>query len=84
MCASWTIQHGQRLTTRPERNFAHKEVTNYVKPKERLIADRNESEGIEPRNRFVALGQGFQSSEASISAGVKGESKETCRGQRPW
>jgi len=49
---SWTIQPGQSLTSRPEQNFAHMEVTKYAEPKERQIVDHNESEGIEPRNVY--------------------------------
>ena len=48
--ASWTIQPGQSLTSRPEQNFAYMEVTKYVEPKGWQIIDHNESEGIEPRN----------------------------------
>ena len=32
---SWTIQPGQRLTTRPELNSEHKELTNCAKSEER-------------------------------------------------
>jgi len=35
MCASWTIQPGQRLAAGPERNSAYEEVTNHAKPEER-------------------------------------------------
>jgi len=48
--ASWLIQPGQSLTSRPEQNFAHMEVTKYVEPKGRQIIDHNASEGVEPRN----------------------------------
>jgi len=68
---SWTIQPGQRLTTRPELNSEHKEVTNYAKPEERQVIDHNASEGIEPRNDFIALGEGFVVPEVSIAACVK-------------
>ena len=50
MQISWTIQPGQRLTTRPELNFAREEVTSHVKPKGGRMIGRNASEGIEPRN----------------------------------
>jgi hypothetical protein len=50
MWASWLIQPGQSLTSRPEQNFAHREVTNCVKPKERRIVGHNESEGMKLRN----------------------------------
>ncbi len=45
--ASWTIQPGQKLTTRPELNFACREVMNYAEPKKRRIVGHNESEGIQ-------------------------------------
>jgi len=51
MWASWLIQPGQSLTSRPEQNFAHREVTNCVKPKGWRIVGHNESEGMELRNR---------------------------------
>jgi len=51
MWASWLIQPGQRLTTRPERNFAHSEATSCVKPKGWRIVSHNESEGMKLRNR---------------------------------
>ena len=41
MWASWPIQPGQSLTSRPERNFAHNEVTSYVEPKGRRIIGHN-------------------------------------------
>jgi hypothetical protein len=50
MQISRTIRPGQRLTTRPEQNFAHREVTNCVKPKGWRMVGHNASEGIEPRN----------------------------------
>ena len=50
MQISRTIRPGQRLTTRPEQNFAHREVTNYVMPKGWRMVGHNASEGIEPRN----------------------------------
>ena len=49
------------------------EVTKYVKPKKRQIVDHNASEGIEPRNSFIALGEELSMSEASITACAKGE-----------
>ena len=51
MWASWLIQPGQSLTSRPEQNFAHMAVTNCVKPKEWRIVGHNESEGMKLRNR---------------------------------
>ncbi len=51
MWTNWTIQSGQSLTSRPERNFAHMEVTKYVKPKGWRIIGHNESEGMQLRNR---------------------------------
>jgi len=42
MWTNWTIQPGQSLTSRPEQNFAHMEVTKYVKPKGwRIIGHRD-------------------------------------------
>ena len=49
------------------------EVTRYAKLKERRMISRNKSEGIKPRNLFIALGQEFLHSEASIVAHVNGE-----------
>ena len=46
MWASWIIQPGQSLTSRPEQNFACRAVTNCVKPKGWRIVGHNESEGI--------------------------------------
>jgi len=37
------------------------------------MVSHNVSEGVEPRNMFVALGQGFLHLEASITAHVNGE-----------
>jgi hypothetical protein len=51
MWTSWTIQPGQSLTSRPEQNFAHMEVTKYVKPKEWRIVGHNESEGLKLQNQ---------------------------------
>jgi len=51
MWTNWTIQSGQSLTSRPEQNFAHMEVTKYVKPKGWRIIGHNESEGMQLRNR---------------------------------
>ena len=51
MWASWTIQPGQRLTTRPEQNFARRAVTNCVEPKGWRIVGHNESEGLKLRNQ---------------------------------
>jgi len=39
---------------------------------------------LSPEINIIALGQGFQLLEASIAAGVNGESVATCRGLRPW
>ena len=49
------------------------EVTRYAMLKERRMVSHNVSEGIEPRNMFVALGQGFLHPEASIATRVIGE-----------
>ena len=69
---SWTIQPGQRLTTRPEQNFACKEATNYVKPEGWRVIGHNASEGIEPRNfSSSSQGQGFHCLEASSTARAK-------------
>ncbi len=51
MWASWLIQPGQSLTSRPEQNFACRAVTNCVEPKGRRIVGHNESEGLKLRNR---------------------------------
>ena len=50
MQISRTIRPGQRLATRPEQNFARREVTNCVKPEGWRMIGHNASEGIEPRN----------------------------------
>jgi hypothetical protein len=71
---SWTIQPGQRLTTRPERNFEHKEVTNCAEPEQRQMIGRNASEGMEPRKRFLLhRARGSFYPEASIAACDYGE-----------
>ena len=70
---SWTIQPGQRLTTGPEQNSEHKEVTNCAEPEQWQAIDHNASEGIEPRNYFTALGEGLVVPEASIAACATGE-----------
>ena len=49
------------------------EVTRYAVLKERRMVSHNESEGVEPRNLCIALGQGFLHFEASIAAHVNGE-----------
>ena len=51
MWASWLIQPGQSLTSRPEQNFACRAVTNCVEPKRWRIVGHNESEGMQLRNR---------------------------------
>jgi hypothetical protein len=51
MWTNWTIQSGKSLTSGPEQNFAHMEVTKYVKPKGWRIVGHNESEGMKLRNR---------------------------------
>jgi hypothetical protein len=48
-------------------------VTRYAKLKERRMVSHNVNEGVEPRNLFIALGQEFLHSEASIAAHVNGE-----------
>ena len=45
------IGTGQSLTSRPERNFAHSEVTSCVEPKGWRIVGHNESEGMQLRNQ---------------------------------
>jgi len=50
MWTSWLIQPGQSLTSRPEQNFACREVTNCVEPKRWRIVGHNESEGMQLRN----------------------------------
>ena len=49
------------------------EVTRYAELKERRMVSHNVSEGVEPRNMFVALGQEVHYSEASITTHDKGE-----------
>jgi hypothetical protein len=49
------------------------EVTRYAVLKERRMVSHNVSEGVEPRNMFVALGQGFLHPEARIAAHDIGE-----------
>ena len=49
------------------------EVTRYAMLKERRMISHNVSEGVEPRNMCIALGQGFLHPEASIAAHVNGE-----------
>ena len=51
MWTNWSIQSGQSLTSRPERNFAHSEVTSCVEPKGWRIVGHNESEGMQLRNQ---------------------------------
>jgi hypothetical protein len=49
------------------------EATRYARLKERRMVSHNVSEGVEPRNLCIALGQGLLHSEASIAVRVKGE-----------
>jgi len=49
------------------------EVTRYAVLKERRMVSHNVSEGVEPRNLVIALGQGFLHSEASSAARDNGE-----------
>ena len=49
------------------------EATRYAVLKERRMVSHNVSEGVEPRNLCIALGQGFLHSEVSIAAHVNGE-----------
>jgi hypothetical protein len=49
------------------------EVTRYAVLKERRMVSHNVSEGVEPRNMFVALGQEVLYSEASIATHDRGE-----------
>ena len=49
------------------------EVTRYAKLKERRMVSHNVSEGVEPRNMCIALGQEFHHSEASTAAHDKGK-----------
>ncbi len=49
------------------------EVTRYAKLKERRMVSHNVSEGIEPRNMCIALGQGFLHPEARIATRDTGE-----------
>jgi len=51
MWASWLIQPGQSLTSRPEQNFVRRAVTNCVEPKGWRIIGHNESEGLKLRNQ---------------------------------
>jgi len=49
------------------------EVTRYAALKGRRMVSHNVSEGVEPRNLCIALGQGFLHPEASIAAHDIGE-----------
>jgi len=49
------------------------EVTRYARLKERRMVSHNVSEGVEPRNMCIALGQGLLHSEASNAASDNGE-----------
>jgi hypothetical protein len=49
------------------------EVTRYAVLKERRMVSHNVSEGVEPRNLCIALGQGFLHSEASSATHDNGE-----------
>jgi len=49
------------------------EVTRYAALKERRMVSHNVSEGVEPRNMCIALGQEFHHSEAGIAAHDIGE-----------
>jgi hypothetical protein len=84
MLTSWTIQPGQRLTTRSERNFAREEITNHVRPKERRMIGRNASEGIEPRNLHRRAGPKVSSPGSQERDMRVGEYATTCRGLSPW
>jgi hypothetical protein len=70
---SWTIQPGQRLATRPELNFAYKEVTNYAEPKGGWLSAITQVKVLSPEIYIVTLGQGFHFLEASTAACAKGE-----------
>ena len=48
-------------------------VTRYAMLKERRMVSHNVSEGVEPRNLCIALGQGLLHSEASSAARDNGE-----------
>jgi len=74
MWTSWLIQPGQRLTTRPEQNFARREVTNCVEPKEWRIVSHNESEGLKLRNHT-------QLHRAKVSTNLKPVSLHTLTGE---
>ena len=84
MQISWTIQPGQRLTTRPELNFAREEVTNHVGPKGRRMIGHNASEGIEPRNCHRRIGPRVSWSGSQQRAVRQGERDTPCRGLSPW
>jgi len=81
---SWTIQPGQRLTTRPERNFAREEATNHVRPKGRRMIGHNASEGIEPRNSPCCTGPRVSWSGSQQRDVRYGECGAPCRGRSPW
>ena len=49
------------------------EVTRYTVLKESRMVSHNVSEGVEPRNMVIALGQGFLHPEASIVTHVNGK-----------
>ena len=84
MQISWTIQPGQRLTTRPELNFAREEATNHVRPKGRRMIGRNASEGIEPRNCHRRIGPRVSWSGSQQRDTRQGECAAPCRGLSPW
>jgi len=85
MWASWLIQPGQSLTSRPEQNFACREVANYAKPKRRRIVGHNESEGMEPP-KFATLheAKGFMAWKPVSLHALEVSVSAACRGLSPW
>jgi hypothetical protein len=66
--ASWENQPGQRLTTRPELNSAHWEVTNVRSRREGGLSAVTQVKVLSPEITIDAQGQRFHFLEASIAA----------------
>jgi len=84
MQISWTIQPGQRLTTRPEQNFVRKEVTNYVRPKGWRIISQTQVKVSSPEMNIVAAGPRVSFSGSQQRDKRFGERVATGRGRSPW
>ena len=81
---SRTIRPGQRLATKPEQNFARREVTNCVKPEGWRMIGHNASEGIEPRNVHRRIGPRVSCPGSQQRDVRQGECGTPCRGLSPW